>query len=274
MVELPEAYVFADQINKELRGKKIRRAEADHSPHAFAWYTGNPAEYNEKLAGKTITGADIYNGNVRVRAEDMLLIISTPIRFHKKEEKLPPKHQLHIEFEDSSSITCAVQMWGCMFCFREGDVNGTPEQYVVNTDPSPMEEGFDEEFFQALLHKEKLSSLSAKAFLTTQQRIPGLGNGTAQDILFTAKIHPRRKMSALPEAELKALFEAVKGVLTDMRLKGGRDTEYDLFGNRGGYKTILSKNTVNKPCPVCGTLIKKEAYLGGSIYFCESCQKE
>lgn len=67
MIELPESYVLADQINKELKGKKIREAEADHSPHAFAWYTENPAEYNEKLAGKTITGADIYSGNVRIR---------------------------------------------------------------------------------------------------------------------------------------------------------------------------------------------------------------
>ncbi len=53
----------------------------------------------------------------------------------------------------------------------------------------------------------------------------------------------------------------------------GRDTERDLFGNLGGYKTIMSKNTVDKPCPICNTTIKKEAYLGGSIYYCTSCQK-
>jgi formamidopyrimidine-DNA glycosylase len=123
-----------------------------------------------------------------------------------------------------------------------------------------------------LLRKEKLSSLSAKAFLTTEQRILGLGNGAAQDILFTAKIHPRRKMSTLSDADLNVLFKAIKSVLADMRQNGGRDTEYDLLGCRGGYKTILSKNTVNKPCPICNTLIKKESYLGGSIYFCE-CQK-
>ena len=53
---------------------------------------------------------------------------------------------------------------------------------------------------------------------------------------------------------------------------GGRDTEIDLYGKRGRYKTILSKNTAGKPCPSCGTLIKKESYLGGSIYFCAKCQ--
>jgi len=53
-----------------------------------------------------------------------------------------------------------------------------------------------------------------------------------------------------------------------MTAKGGRDTESDLSGKPGGYKTKLSKNTVGQPRAVCGTLVKKEAYLGGSIYYC------
>lgn len=55
---------------------------------------------------------------------------------------------------------------------------------------------------------------------------------------------------------------------------GGRDTERDLFGNPGGYKTALSANTVGAYCPACGENIKKEAYLGGSIYYCEGCQEK
>ena len=31
-------------------------------------------------------------------------------------------------------------------------------------------------------------------------------------------------------------------------------------------------NTVGQPCPVCGSIIKKKAYLGGAIYYCEGCQ--
>jgi formamidopyrimidine-DNA glycosylase len=69
------------------------------------------------------------------------------------------------------------------------------------------------------------------------------------------------------------MYRAVKSVLQEMTEQGGRDTERDLFGNPGSYKTILSKNTAGKPCPACGTIIRKEPYLGGSIYFCETCQK-
>jgi formamidopyrimidine-DNA glycosylase len=69
------------------------------------------------------------------------------------------------------------------------------------------------------------------------------------------------------------MYQAVKSVLQKMTKHGGRDTEADLFGCPGGYRTILSKNTVGKPCPACDTIINKEAYLGGAIYFCEGCQK-
>jgi formamidopyrimidine-DNA glycosylase len=36
--------------------------------------------------------------------------------------------------------------------------------------------------------------------------------------------------------------------------------------------TLLSENTMNQPCLVCGDRVKKEAYLGGSVYFCPTCQ--
>ena len=45
------------------------------------------------------------------------------------------------------------------------------------------------------------------------------------------------------------MFHAVKGTLAEMTSLCGRDTEKDLFGKPGGYKTILSKNTVEKPAP-------------------------
>jgi formamidopyrimidine-DNA glycosylase len=57
-----------------------------------------------------------------------------------------------------------------------------------------------------------------------------------------------------------------------MTESGGRDTEKDLYGNPGGYPTILSKNTFGNPCKKCGSKIVKEAYLGGSVYFCSGCQ--
>ena len=53
---------------------------------------------------------------------------------------------------------------------------------------------------------------------------------------------------------------------------GGRDTEKDLFGRPGKYITKMSNLNYSKGCPECKSLIIKEAYMGGSTYYCPICQ--
>lgn len=272
MVELPEAVVLTEQINNTLAGKKIMNAVAGHTPHTFAWYTGDPANYRYLLAGKTIRGAVTVADHIEIKVDDMILHISTPLRYHEKGGKLPKKHQLLLEFDDATAASASIQMWGSIFCFREGETGGMPDYYETKKRPTPLSDEFDRAFFDALFD-ESTDKLSAKAFLATEQRIPGLGNGVLQDILWTAKIHPKRKMGSLSPEEVDAMCASVKSVLKQMTIKGGRDTEKDLFGHSGGYKTVLSKYTADTPCPDCGAFIMKEAYMGGSIYYCEGCQQ-
>ena len=80
-------------------------------------------------------------------------------------------------------------------------------------------------------------------------------------------------MADVNEEEYHKMYDAVKSVLREMADKGGRDTEKDLFGQKGGYSTILSKNTLWSPCPRCSYELRKGNYLGGTIYYCEHCQK-
>ncbi|MCF2652630.1 hypothetical protein JQM67_08445 [Anaeromassilibacillus senegalensis] len=136
---------------------------------------------------------------------------------------------------------------------------------------SPLSADFAPHFRKVFA--ESPGTLSAKAFLATEQRFPGLGNGVLQDILFAARIHPKRKLRDLTEAERERLLSTVVSVLGEMTAQGGRDTEKDLFGRVGGYDTKMSKNTLAHGCPVCGGTITKEAYLGGSVYYCPACQK-
>ena len=94
-----------------------------------------------------------------------------------------------------------------------------------------------------------------------------------QDILYNARIHPKRKVNTFTDTDIENLYNSIKSTLAQMTFEGGRDTERDLYGCFGGYKTKLSKNTVGKDCEICRSKIKKEAYMGGSIYYCEGCQK-
>lgn len=195
------------------------------------------------------------------------------LRFHEVNEKRPQKHQLLIEFEDFSAITATVQMYGGLWCFPEGEFDN-PYYLVAKAKPSPLSVEFSRDYFNSILDAPKAEKLSAKAILATEQRIPGLGNGVLQDILYNAGVHPKKKVGQLSESDKDRMYQSIKSTLAEMVVQGGRDTETDLFGCPGGYKTKVSKTTVDKPCPVCGTSIVKENYMGGSIYYCPGCQQQ
>ncbi len=273
MLEFAEAKVVSDQLNEVVRGKRIVNVIAGQSPHKFAFFNGDPGNYNEMMKGKTITGAAPNGGQLELQIEDYHLVLGdgVALQYHGKDAKKPVKHQLLIELEDGSALTASVQMYGFLWCFKEGEFEN-PYYLVAKEKPSPMLEEFNYEYFKDMMSVPGMDKLSAKAFLATEQRIPGLGNGMLQDILYNAGIHPKRKLQTISETEKRSMFTSIKTTLSDIINKGGRDTEKDLFGKSGGYQTKLSKNTVDKPCPVCGTNILKEAYLGGSIYYCSRCQ--
>jgi formamidopyrimidine-DNA glycosylase len=274
MLELPESLNISGQINDTISRKRITSVISAHTPHKLVWYYGEPPEYPDLLVGRTIGKASAYGGMVEIKAggANILFGEGVGIRFHGKNESRPAKHQLLIEFDDHSALTGTIQMYGGLGAFLDGKLEN-PYYKAAKEKPSPFSSAFDKMYFDRLVSAEEAQKLSLKALLATGQRIPGLGNGILQDILFNAKMHPKKKAMALSAKDNEIIFNSIKTTISAMAAQGGRDTELDLFGRPGDYKTILSKNTVNKPCPVCGTIIKKETYLGGNIYYCEKCQR-
>ena len=274
MLELPESQTLARQLREAVAGKTIEKVTANATPHGFAFYHGDPAGYDVLLRGKTVDGVRAHGGQVEIAAGDARLVINDGInmRLYPAGSKRPDKHQLLVELSDGSALVCTVQMYGGMQAFK-ADAYDNPYYHIAKTKPSPLSDAFDEAYFESIL-KEAKPTLSAKAFLATEQRIPGLGNGVLQDILFRARIHPKTKLSTLTKEQRSRLFAAVKETLREMTDRGGRDTEKDLYGQPGGYPCLLSKNTLDKPCPICGGALVRQAYLGGNIYFCPVCQPE
>ena len=272
MIELPEATVLSKQLSKELSGKEIDEVIAAQNPHKFAWYSGDPALYNVYLTHKQIEGAFAHGGQVELWAGDMTLVFSDGVnlRYHQKIDPPPVKHQLFLKFNDESSLSASIAMYGGLLCTPKGK-NDNQYYLIEKEKPSPLSDSFTLDYFLKLFTL-KDQKLSLKAFLATNQRIPGLGNGVLQDILFNAGFHPRKKVDSLNEKGKNELFAALKDTLSKMMELGGRDTEKDIYGNPGGYTSILSKNTLSSPCKRCGSQIIKEAYLGGSIYYCSGCQ--
>jgi len=275
MIELPEALAIARQMSRELKGKRIREGIRGNSPHKFAFYSRPPDEYQTILAGKTMGEATDHGGEILAAVEpDHVLVLGCGgerILLHKDESSLPKKHQLLLSFSDGTFLSVTVQGWGAALLLHKSELHDHP--LVGRRQVSPLDEGFTFERFQRLFGElEEGDSRSVKFFAVSKPGIWGLGNGYLQDILFRAKIHPRRRAVSLDDQEKRAFYEAVKGTIREAAELGGRDTERDLYNRPGRYVRTLDSRTLGRPCPQCGTAIEKIFYLGGASYFCPSCQ--
>lgn len=273
MLEIPEANTIAHQLKDTVVGKKISRVEAAQSPHGFAWYFGDPAEYPARLEGRTIDDAYAHGGQVELSAGEMRISLNdgVNVRYLEPGAAPPKKHQLYIVFDDGSAIVCTIQMYGGMMVFPNGAQNDNFYYTVSWQKPSPLSDAFDRTYFDDIVAQTGPKA-SAKALLATEQRIPGLGNGCLHDILWNARVNPQSKLGKLSADNMTAIYDSIKATLADMTEKGGRDTEKNLFGQPGGYMTRLSSKTAAYACPVCGGPITRKAYMGGNVYFCEACQ--
>ena len=271
MLELPEAAALAAQATSLMAGRAVVAAEARHTAHKLSWYFGDPAAYGDLLTGRTVTGARSWGGHLELVLDDDVRVVlsdgAVP-RLFGPGTAVPERHQLRMDLDDGSAFVVTIAMYGGIQAFHDGE-NENPYYLVARAAPSPLADGFDA---STLLAADGAARLSAKALLATEQRVPGLGNGALQDILWTAGVHPRRKVADLDDDARRALVAAVPAVLRRMTAEGGRDTERDLLGRPGGYATVLSRRTLELPCPRCGGRVAKEQYLGGAVYACPACQ--
>ena len=273
MLEYPEATTIAKELNEVIKGKRISIVQLQASSHKFAFFSKD-VDYETLLIGKTVGFAKAYGGLVQIQIGDNHLYFGdgANLRYYDCREKLPEKHQLLLGFEGDTFVVVSIQMYGRISLYTPTTELAFYDRVAMEKPPMDSDE-FQYEYFRKVFD-ESDKKLSAKAFLATEQRFPGLGNGILQDILWHAGIHPKTKIMNLKDEEIKKLYSSLRDRISDMVELGGRNTEKDLFGKAGGYQLILSKDTMNTPCPRCHTKIERKAFLGGNIYYCANCQKE
>lgn len=276
MFELPEIVTLARQMNETLKGRTIQRGQLGNSPHKFVWYNRSHEEFEQLTRGKTVGEARAKGRWLFIPLEPGYVLLlgecGGKVLYHTPGSALPRKYHLYITFEDGSFLTATTQMWGAMELYEEG--REQDRQYVKGMRTTPIESEFTFGYFNALIDDlVKGKKLSAKALLTQEQIIPGLGNAIAQDILFRARLHPVHAIADLDSGQRRALYQAILDTVGEAIEKGGRNDEYDLHNHRGGYMRIMDKEAVGRPCPGCGGVIEKMQYLGGACYFCPNCQK-
>lgn len=274
MIELPEATVIARQMTGELTGKQIAYGNRGNAPHKFAFTSGTAEEYEAILKDRAVGETTGHGSAILTALGDHVLVLGgggERILLHESDRTLPKKYQLLLSFEDGAYLTVTVQGWGNVLLLPQSTVGDHP--HVSSGRITPLSDAFTWEYFRSLfLEHDQESSKSVKYFVISDPGVWGIGNGCLQDILYRAKIHPKRRVVDITEDEQHALYDAIRGTLTQMVELGGRDSERDLYGDKGRYVRILDSRTKGTPCPECGTTIVKIQYLGGACYLCPSCQ--
>jgi formamidopyrimidine-DNA glycosylase len=275
MFELPEYLILARQMNATLSGKSVVSGRLGNKPHKFVWYNRTHDEFADLTAGKGVGEAYSRGRWLFLPLEPGYVLVlgecGGRVLYHPPGAKVPATYHLCLAFDDGSALTATTQMWGAMELFELGQE--LERQYIKGMRPTPIDAefsfGYFSELIEGLLAGEKRS---VKGLLTQDQLIPGLGNAIAQDIMYRAHLHPRRSLADLDAGQRRALFDAIQTTVQAVINQGGRYDETDLFGAPGGYVRLMDKAAAGRPCPACGTTVEKMQYLGGSCYFCPSCQ--
>lgn len=275
MFELPEYITLARQLNESVAGKIIASGSLGNSPHKFVWYNRTPEEFAALAQGKRVGQAAVRGRWLFVPLEPGYVLLfgecGGRLLYHPPGAQLPGKYHLWLAFDDGSALTAFTQMWGAMELYEAGQEG--ERQYVKDMRPTPVEPAFTFDYLTALID-ELLAGpkRSAKALLTQEQLIPGLGNAIAQDILFRARLHPKHAIADLSPAQRRALYDAITATVQEVIAQGGRSDEFDLYGRPGGYVRVMDSRAAGQPCPNCGATVEKIQYLGGACYFCPGCQ--
>jgi formamidopyrimidine-DNA glycosylase len=154
------------------------------------------------------------------------------ILFHPTGAQLPGKYHLYLEFTDGSFLTATTQMWGAMELYEQG--RELERDYIKDMRPTPGESQFTQSYFNELIDELlEGKQRSVKSLLTQDQLIPGLGNASAQDIMFTAGLHPRHPLSELDGEQRAALYSVIIQTVEEITEQGGATTSMISTARKG-----------------------------------------
>ena len=269
MPELPEIYNLAKQLNRVLRGKSVTEVDVRQEKCLNKPYK----QLCRQLMQGKITSVSSKGKWIKIRFERdiyalMNLGMGADVLFHKHQEELPEKYVIRLKFNDDSSVTIRFWWFGHFHAVDENELHA--HRYSsLGVDAFDKKRFTLEEFLELLRNRTG----AVKSLLLNQRHIAGIGNAYIHDILFSARLHPKRKILDMSLNEKKRLFDVIGQSLTEAIKCRGLAYERDIYGRRGRIESFQVGYAEGKPCPKCKTKIQKIKTGGTSSYICPTCQK-
>ena len=145
---------------------------------------------------------------------------------------------------------------------------------VVHIARDALDPEFDDAEFHADLRRR---DTGLKRALLDQTRVSGIGNIYADEALWSAKLHYARPTGTLRRPDTDRVLAAAREVMTAALAVGGTsfDSLYVNVNGESGYfeRSLNAYGREGEPCGRCGTVIKREAFMNRSSFFCPKCQR-
>jgi len=273
MPELPEVETIKEDLRELVVGSKIERTEV-----LDASLVEQPSveEFASRLEGVRITGARRRAKHliVELDSEDSLVF---QLKIGGQLLLVPPVE------EPEKALMLVLHLDGDRRLFLRDETGftrarlldaGELEERLSSLGPEPLEDGFDPGY---LPHTIGWRRAQIKPLLLDQKVVSGIGNIYADEILYDARLHPRRKASTLSEGEWQALHAAIRSNLAaGIEHRGTTVRLYkdvlDRPGEHQNHLRVFEKH--GQPCPGCEGEVVREKVSGRPSHFCPACQRE
>ena len=273
--ELPEVETVRRMLAATVPGRRIARAEV--SRHRLR--TASLAALPRRLAGRVFaaprrTGKflflDLDGGDTLLSHLGMSGRWLFSAADREPDAALAHVH-LRLAFEDGARLWYQdVRRFGMLRVVALSALARDPSVRLLG--PDPLVEPPSGESLRALA---KQARVAVKNFLLDQRRIAGLGNIYVSEILFRARVDPRRRAGALTLAEWTRIAGEIVPVLEASIARMGTtfSTFRNVWNEPGEYgEQLLVYDREGEPCLVCKTPIRRIVQGARSTFLCPRCQ--
>ena len=277
MPELPEVETVVRGLRRVLPGRCIVGVHLGKTD-----FMDDPAALGEVLPGRRITSVERVGkfirlalapgGSAKSSLEPMNLIVhlgmTGRLAVRPANDKVLPHTHGFFYLDDGRELRYTdVRRFGQIMLLPEEGISALLGR--LGRDPLKISAA---EFCKQLGTRQA----RIKALLLDQRVLRGVGNIYADESLWRARIHPAQIARRLREAELLLLRQSLQRILRDaISMHGSSVSSFlDAEGKPGGYQRWHRVyQRTGKPCPRCGTAIRRAIIAGRSSHFCPRCQR-
>jgi formamidopyrimidine-DNA glycosylase len=279
--ELPEVEVVRRGLADHVVGRTITTAEFRGVRVARRHLPG-PLDLSARLAGNRVEEA-------RRRGKYLWLVLGSPDGGRQglvahlgmsgqllvEPADAPDEKHLHARFtfaDGDPELRFVDQRTFGGLALAELTPQGVPEP-VGHIAPDPLEAAYDR---GAVVRRLKARHSAVKRALLDQTLVSGIGNIYADEALWRAEVHGERLCSSLTKPTLARVLDHAHDVMVQALGEGGTsfDALYVNVNGASGYfdRSLAAYGQEGRPCPRCGTPIRREAFMNRSSFSCPRCQ--